>query len=244
MGVENINHVTQYRIKLIIPVFVVAIMALGACSSARQETEPVKQTAEKQQIGVAPQKASKPTNELMRTIKKPTNLTELLKNIKYAIDNELLIRDAVYTDDNLKNIFGEADVVWKSNELSSKRIQIKNIGNAYKGMKIDVYCKKVNRKGESDVEGNSVGSGAFDNPHDQRFNSDMVMEVFGTALTIEDLYANFNPKHPQPIAHSTHKFGCKIISYTMETVTSKASFHFVTRPDGVVDRCNFYQVAK
>ncbi len=244
MGVENINHVTQYSIKLIIPVFIAAIMALGACSSARQETEPVKQTAEKQQIGVAPQKASKPTKELMRAIKKPANLTELLKNIKYAIDNELLMREAFYIDDNLKNIFGEADVVWKSNELSSKRIQIKNFGNAYKGMEIDIYCKKVDKKGELDAEGNFVGSGAFANAYDQRFNSDMVMEVFGTALTIKDLYANFNPKHPQPIAHSTHKFGCKIISYTMETVTSKASFHFITSADGVVARCNFYQEAK
>ncbi len=47
--------------------------------------------------------------ELYASVKKPTTRIELLKNIKFALDHELLLRDDFFTDENLMQIFCSGD---------------------------------------------------------------------------------------------------------------------------------------
>lgn len=247
MSVENINN-SKYNIKYLIPVFVMTTLILGACSSAKQDTEPVKKPAEMQQAKVAPQKAGKPTKELMRKVKKPTNPTELLKNIKYAIDNELLIREDFYTDDNLKKLYGGERVVWKKNEPVDKLVRVVELGGIFERAKklqnigIGMTRQKLDDKRVVNNNGKLLGNVGFSNPEDPRFNVDEVMGVFGAKMQIVNPYEKNT--QPVPLLATTHKLGNKELTYKNYGQTSKTIITFLVRGDGTVKFSEFIQEEK
>lgn len=48
----------------------------------------------------------KPLAEIMASVKRPTTPEEILKNIKIAIDNDLMTRSEFYTEENVQHFFG------------------------------------------------------------------------------------------------------------------------------------------
>ena len=247
MSVENINN-SKYNIKYLIPVFVMTTLILGACSSAKQDTEPVKKPAEMQQVKVAPQKAGKPTKELMRTVKKPTNPTKLLQNIKYAIDNELLIREDFYTDDNLKKLYGGERVVWKKNEPVYKLVRVVELGGIFERAKklqnigVGIGWQKLDSKGVVSDSGQIHGRISILNPEDPHFNVDEVIGVFGAKMQIVNPYEKNT--QPVPLLATTHKLGNKELTYTMDGLTSKTIITFLIDGDGKINHSKFIQEEK
>ena len=52
------------------------------------------------------------SEKLMATIERPTTTIQVLQNFKFALDNDLFLRDDFYTDENLGKFFAANKVFW------------------------------------------------------------------------------------------------------------------------------------
>jgi hypothetical protein len=87
--------------------------------------------------------------ELMATIARPTTTLEVLRNFKFALDNDLFLRDDFYTDENLQKFFAADRISWHGG------IPTHSFGNAFTRLSIDFSLIQ----GTIDAEGNPVANG-------------------------------------------------------------------------------------
>ncbi len=256
--------------KLLLSGVLVLMLFIGACS--RQDKKSTKKTTEQQPVKVVPPKPYKPTADLMKKIRKPTSPKELLQNIKFAVDNDLLLRDDLYTDDNLKMLLGGRRVIWdnyrhlytlpnmhsmydKSLDMHAKVTDMADVylsGRQYRGMGCSVYHGIYEsvynaKKGRFDtIESKKFGVLAGAPPRESPFLVDFVDELFGSNREVEDIVVEpGNPHHPAPaLPKPIHKLGNKLIKYTFDKPASKVTISFQIYHDGVVKSYYFKQQEK
>ncbi|MCE1227256.1 MAG: hypothetical protein LWW87_12355 [Geobacteraceae bacterium] len=182
--------------------------------------------------------------KLMKAVSKPKNPKQLLQNMKFAIKNDLLIRDDFYTDENLKKLFGGNRVKWLDNKQNNKHAEILNFAglfeNAekYKGGGMHIYWEKLDSNKAISDTGKVHVRVSINTFGDSRFRAEVVENVFGTKMQVKNLYKD---NDPSPLSPGNHRLGNKVISYTFSNPTLKSSIGFVVRGDGSIDRCNINQ---
>jgi hypothetical protein len=77
-----------------------------------------------------------PTPEIVAGAKTPSNPSELLQNIKIAMDQHLLRREDFYTNVNLKNFFGAKTVVFGGDFRKQKYAELGGYDNMIQPVKI------------------------------------------------------------------------------------------------------------
>ena len=228
----------------IAPLFIAAAMATGTALPAISEAAPSGEAAVVQTSGKVKTSKRKPVKELMKMIKKPTSPKELLKNLKFAIENELLVRDDFYTDENLKKLFGGNRVKWLDNKKNNKSAVILNFiglfenAEKYRGDGVEVYWEKLDSNKAISDTGKAHVRVNISTFGDSRFRAEVVEKVFGTKMQVKNLYKD---NDPTPLSQGNHRHGNKGMHYTFSSPTMKSLFVSVVNGDGSIDRCTLHQ---
>jgi hypothetical protein len=228
---------------LILAAIVLTAAVLSVALGADNQQQP---SDENSRAGVASVK------ELYAMVKKPTTPIEVLKNIKFAVDHELLIREDFYTDENLKRFIGGTRVKWGTNKPTSKSAVVYGLDDIYEGVRgfpgmgIDVRMDTVDETGKSADHG--------------RIRAGIVVQM-GRGLMVEDVERVLGPPnqvsdayrgggdggiHSEPmfVLPKTHPLGNTGLEYPFNNPASKAKFAFLIDGDGTVNRYNAYLEVK
>jgi hypothetical protein len=169
--------------------------------------------------------------ELMATIARPTTTLEVHRNLKFALDNDLFLRDDFYTDENLQKFFAADRISWHGG------IPTHSFGNAFTRLSIDFSLIH----GTIDAEGNPVANGRKHGGGtiSTTLTADSVIEVFGKPIKITNPYAAEDPRHHSVVMQKTHGFGNLAIGYRFDRASTTASLYCIFNGDGTVKGCNF-----
>jgi hypothetical protein len=181
-------------------------------------------------------------SELYAVVKKPTTPMELLKNIKFALDHELLLRDDFYTDENLMRFLGGSRVEWVDNRPGLRRVEVRNLGNLFEmssswpGMGISAVLLTTDEKNRGYVEGGSRLKGRIGiyPLGDSRMTIEAVESVFGKPTEVYNPYAGEKPPYGTKLGPKTHPLGHMAFKYRFDHPTSKVIVGFDSGGSGKV----------
>jgi hypothetical protein len=186
--------------------------------------------------------------ELYAMVKKPTTPVELLKNIKFALDHELLLREDFYTDGTLKQFIGGTRVEWPYNRPTSKSAKVSGLGDLYQAtrgaprMGIDVRLYPAEEDGK--IEDHRKIGAAITVQMGRGLTVEDVEGVLGVPTKVSDRHGGIPGPHPEPGQPKTHPFGNTVIVYPLDKPTSKGRITFTIDGDGTVNRYNAYSEVK
>lgn len=100
------KQIRNTKLPLVLAIAGIASLANPVIAADMQKQTPT------EQISSAGDTA-RSAKEMYAMIKKPSTLIEVLKNIKLALDQHLLLREDFYTEENLKLFFGGENVAWR-----------------------------------------------------------------------------------------------------------------------------------
>ena len=171
----------------------------------------------------------------MTTVNRPTTAIEAWRNLKFALDNDLFLREDFYTDENLKKFFAATQISWQENHptrttgfLLSPYLEISLIRGTFDDeWKVDANGK---RRG-----GGTVTTDA---------TADLITAVFGKPMKVTNPYAEERPPHFTPLIRKTHQFGNQLIEYHFDHARTAASLSFLFNGDGTVKGCGFENAEK
>lgn len=97
--------------KKTIPILLAASIAASVAPAA-QATDAPKNTTIKQsdRSSVVVKATAASTQELYAMVNKPTTPYQILENIKFVVDHDLLLREDFYTDENFNHFFGAVKI--------------------------------------------------------------------------------------------------------------------------------------
>jgi hypothetical protein len=172
-------------------------------------------------------------NRLLATIDRPTTAIEALRNLKFALDHDLFLRDDFYSDDNLRKFFAAGKISW---ELFRPTLTTGTSPS------LDIYLMlgRFDEKGNFADNGRKRGGGNID----RNLTADLVIEVFGRPMRITNPYAAESPVHPTPVMPKTHALGNLFIEYSFDHPAATALFGCRFNGDGTVRSCAFYNTDK
>ena len=184
------------------------------------------------------------TKEVLAMINRPATITDLLQNIKFALEHDLLLQKDFYTDENLKRFFRTSKIEWTTNEPASKLGTLVAFDDLpYKDQNerpynVDVKLGLWDYGKKQPIEGGGITLTG-------RYPVEIVEKVFGTKMEVTNPYAGDSLEHPTLLQETTHKYGNKGLIYRFNTVLAKKAFAaFVMNGDGTVNRLNATEEGK
>lgn len=173
--------------------------------------------------------------KLMTMVNRPTTAIEAWRNFKFALDNDLFLREDFYTDESLKMFFAATQISWQENlptrttgRLLSPYLEIFLIRGAF------------DEKGNADVNARRRGGGTIG----ADATADLITAVFGKPMKVTNPYAAESPEHPTALMRKTHEFGNLSIEYHFEHPSTTASLRCLFNGDGTVKGCGFGNAEK
>ena len=206
------------------------------------------------------------SGELCSKIKEPTPFTEFLTNLKYMLENGLLVREDFYQDAILMRLFGGWQVEWFRNDKTDKRAHIcgpsflqgVNTGpTCYGGMGVHWFGKGKYTQSEKRC---SLGTVDADFPHNNRerkihasggsyeavrnpgFTADKVVTIFGKTMHVTP--SNLNSSYFMFNRPGDHELGRKNIGYVIDKPGTLSCISFETLENGEVISFGFEQEEK
>ena len=189
--------------------------------------------------------------EALAMISKPATVTDLLQNIKFALDHDLLLQKDFYSDENLKRFFDTPQIKWARNEplIKSgmlfafdnpplKRIDDLPDRSMYQHSEVDISMVLQDRNGKLNASGKMIGiiTAAC------RCPVEIAENVFGTDMEVTNPYAGDSPAHSRHLSTPTHEYGNKALVYTFNTaLAKKARVALLIYSDGTVVQLNAYE---
>lgn len=67
-------------------------------------------------VGASAEKSIPNSSKTAENVRRPSEPLAVLANVKYLLDNHLFFDSRIYTDEQLKNVFGGTRIVWRSND--------------------------------------------------------------------------------------------------------------------------------
>ena len=236
------------EINRIVPILLFLAMAavLYTWVPAASEAAAQQQATDVQSVRVTQSNENKSVKKLIAMINKPTNPTELIKNIKYAVYNNLLMSDEITTDENLEKMFGSSKILWENNSPNYRRLVVADLAGVflrgYTAAGVSYYCRRLDDKGMENAQGKLKIVISFSGQNDTRFTVEAVEEVFGTDMQVVNPYT----RHNRSIAllRKTHPLGNMELIYNIESINSKTVVSFLTKGNGVIKKVKLTQEEK
>ena len=174
--------------------------------------------------------------KLMAATGRPATTTEVLRNFKLALDNDLFLRDDFYIDQNLGKFLVANKISW--DEVTPAR----TFGRVVSQYSFDFWFIH----GTIDAQGNVVATnkmragGAFN----ADIAADLIVKLFGPPMKVTDPYAAEDWRHPTPVIKKTHELGNLAVEYSFDRPASTASLRCIFQGDGALKSCGFTNVEK
>ena len=166
----------------------------------------------------------------MATVNRPTTAIEAWRNLKFALDNDLFLRDDFYTDENLKKFFAATQISWQEN------LPTRTTGRLLSPyLEIFLIRGTFDEKGNVDVNARRRGGGTIGTDA----TADLVIAVFGKPMKVTNPYAAEGPEHPTALMRKTHEFGNLSIEYHFDHARTTASLRCLFIGNGTVNVCGF-----
>jgi hypothetical protein len=172
-------------------------------------------------------------NSLLAAIDRPATAIEALRNLKFALDHDLFLRDDFYSDDNLRKFFAAGKISWEP-------LRPTLTTGTSPSLDVFLFRGRFDEKGNFADNGRKRGGGNVG----RGLNADMVIEVFGRPVNIANPYAAESPVHPTPVMPKTHALGNLLVEYGFDHPAATASFGCRFNGDGTVRSCAFYNTEK
>jgi hypothetical protein len=169
------------------------------------------------------------------TIDRPTTAVEVWRNLKFALDNDLFLRDEFYTDENLRRFFAATQITWQEN------LPTRTSGRLFSPY-LDIFLIRgtFDEKGNDAANGKKRGGGTIS----ADVTADLVIEVFGKPMKVTNPYAEEGPEHPSALMPKTHHLGNLSIEYSFDHQRTTASLSCRFNGDGTVKGCGFGNTEK
>ena len=164
--------------------------------------------------------------------------TEILREIKRAIDEERLIRPDFFTRQALAEFFCASIFRWSS-DYETVRVEISGYGSLYEvplkypNTPIYIEYSSVERKSHLRLP-------RLDSELDAR----AVIAAFGDSYTIENPYSADNLRHPRLLAKPTSEFGNRALAYKFSGPRSDATVSATIAADGAVESLTINEEAR
>jgi hypothetical protein len=173
---------------------------------------------------------------VMATISPPTTTTDVLRNFKFALDNDLFLREDFYTEDSLKRFFAADKITWDEATPTRKSGYV----DTQYSVLFFLVRGTIDEKWNVVPNGKKLASGTINT----NASADMIVELFGPPKEIRDPYDPHNLSHPTPLMKKTHKFGNLAIEYKFDHSRSSASLTCIFNGNGSVKGCSFGNAEK
>jgi len=191
----------------------------GAATKKSAKKETAKSAAKDAHAGVA----------------RPVTPADLLRNLKFALDNHLLLTDSFYEEKNLQRFFGNERARWyklprpfiRSGKLQGFGSVFAPAGN---DMAVDVLYKYI-VQGTQEKRRAMIG---LDVARDARATAETVVSVFGIEGRVVDPAAQEGTGRPRPLTPGNHPVGNKLLSYDFDGPASKGSLNVMINGDGSI----------
>ena len=108
-------HINPERILLIL--LVLGCVLYASCGLGLAQAPPPGQSKDNV---TAPKKGDLVPKEVLAMISRPATVTDLLRNIKFALDHDLLLQKDFYSEENLERFFNTSKIEWSKNEAATK----------------------------------------------------------------------------------------------------------------------------
>ena len=166
------------------------------------------------------------TNLTLASIQKPTTWQELLRNLKYAVENGLPLRDDFYSNDNLKVFFNSSRISWSGKDTPNSAVELVAFDEepAYRRYYIELHPPTSNPRALILVSGGRV----------QGTPIETVEDVFGTAIEVTDYPGPDYTGPPFPILSKTHRLGNARITFNSSLPTVKTTLIVITSANGTM----------
>lgn len=184
--------------------------------------------------------------EALAMINRPATMTDLLQNIKFALEHDLLLQKDFYSDENLERFFNTSQIKWSKNEPAAKIGTLFPLDDlpyksTFERSHVDIYMDLLDRNGQPSESGKMKGQMTVT----ARCPVEVVEKIFGTDMEVTDPYARNSPEHPTPLSTPTHKYGNMRLTYRFAAAAAKeAGAVFMINSDGTVNRLNAYEEEK
>jgi hypothetical protein len=195
--------------------------------------------------------AAHTTSEMVNMLKKPVTPLDMLNNVKFALDNHLLIKEEFYSDENLTHFFNGKKINWITRKpawLFGSVLGLDHLVESDENkwcIEMSVNFDTVDKNGEPSIGGKLQGSGGLQMVHDNQLTAELVQSVFGVPTEIVTPNQNYSYKSDFiSQGPPTHELGNKVLKYEFSNEKENWVTLFTLRPNGTVNRFNFYDVEK
>lgn len=171
----------------------------------------------------------------MTTVNRPTTAIEAWRNLKFALDNDLFLREDFYTDENLKKFFAATQISWQ------EKLPTRMTGTLFSPyLEISLIRGTLDENWKEDANGKRRGGGGVTT----NVTADLITAVFGKPMKVTNPYAAEGSEHPTAVSPKTHEFGNLSIEYSFDRPKTTASFRCRFNGGGTVWGCSFDNVEK
>jgi hypothetical protein len=194
--------------------------------------------------------AAHTTSEMVNMLKKPVTPLDMLNNVKFALSNHLLIKKDFYSNDNLIHFFNGKKISFstKNTNLYGLVLGLDNLIENNKEnwcIEINFSFGKVDANGNPLADGKLRGYGIIQMVRDNQLTAELVQSVFGVPTEIVTPNQNYSYKSDFiSQGPPTHELGNKVLKYEFSNEKENWVTLFTLRPNGTVNRFNFYDVEK
>lgn len=189
---------------------------------------------------------NKTVKEFIAMMNKPTNPVELLKNIKFVIENNLLLRDDFFIDEYLNKAFGGTEISWHKNEPNNKEFMVFNLKDvfqtSYSSDGIGCNRRRLDETGILNERGKITARLGFYGFGDTRFTVESIENVFGSDMQVINPYKRLN--RSIALLPKTHKLGNQKLIYRIDSPTATTVISFLIKGNGIVKKADFEQEEK
>ncbi len=182
-----------------------------------------------------------PAKEVSDMVKKPATPMELLENIKFALDRDLLLSGDFYTEENLKQFTGGNKVreAYDKKDKRNKWYGISDFGAMLEpvkdgGMSFD-FRRTVQENGKTGVE-----LSLFIRQRDDRMRFEDVEKLFGPSWQYSKEFIPDGMKLHSP----TREHGNAWISYAVDSAKARGLMKLKFREDATLMNVNIFEGAK
>jgi len=126
--------VMQVRFSLVMAAMVTAGVNVSGCAAVQQPTN--MQGGHESQNQMAGSYTAESAEKIHQKIKRPSTVLELLTNLKVALDQNLLLREDFYTQENLKKISGGDKVFWIGKTPTRQQAGITEFGGMLRPVRV------------------------------------------------------------------------------------------------------------
>lgn len=189
------------------------------------------------------------TKELCGSAREPGNVHEFLVNLRFLLDNEILLRPDFYDDECVKRFFGGSRIEWRTDSATRKSREI--AGQPFLFVQLDrfwnqgvgVVWRKENAAGKEASDGKIKAGGGTSFTESTGYTIDEVTRVFGSDMKVEKQYIpgdeiNHDPwgRYKRP---GNHRLGGKRVTYIFNKPESAAKLVFFVAHNGEIEYTHF-----